>query len=187
VERVLASSGVERSPVPPESSYLSELSQAFQRAVLDSLLSGARWLHVSPPVLKAVVAVLAGLGVLLILRAVAARAGRRTAPEPRSSALAAGAAPVPLRDAAGWRAELESRLAAGRIPEALEALWWWLARSLAGPEAEPDWTSRDLVARSRGRDLRDLVRRLDAFTYGPRPPGVEDLRGLLGRLDEALG
>jgi hypothetical protein len=102
------------------------------------------------------------------------------------AAVAGGLAPAAPRDAAAWRAELERRLAAGRIPEALEALWWWLARSLAGGEAEADWTSRDLVARSRREDLRGLVRRLDAFTYGPRQPGVEDLRGLLGRLEEAL-
>jgi hypothetical protein len=182
---VLASSRVERSPVPPEGSYLDELARAFQRAVLDALLGGARWLHVSAPVMKGIVAVLAALVVLLILRAVLARTGRK-APEPRGSSLAARPAAAPPRDAAAWRAELERRLVAGRIPDALEALWWWLARSLAGPEAEADWTSRDLVARSQGEDLRALVRRLDAFAYGPRPPGVEDLRGLVGRLEEAL-
>ncbi len=88
--------------------------------------------------------------------------------------------------AAAWRAELERRLAEGRIAEALEALWWWLARSVAATQVEADWTSRDLVTRSRREDLRDFVRRLDAFTYGPRRPAVEDLRGLVGRLEEAL-
>jgi hypothetical protein len=108
----------------------------------------------------------------------------------------ASPAPAVALDAAGWRAELDRRLAEGRIPESLEALWWWLARSLAGAEAEPDWTSRDLMARTRrddlqgddlrGNQLRDLVRRLDLLTYGPLPPAVEDLRGLLGRLEERL-
>jgi len=74
----------------------------------------------------------------------------------------------------------------GKIPEALEALWWWLARTLTGGEAEPDWTSRDLVARSGREDLRELARRLDAFTYGPRPPQVSELRGLVGRFEESL-
>src|SRR3954463_308294 len=118
------------------------------------------------------------------------RRGKRRAPPPRRPPLSP-APPAALLDAAGWRAELERRLAEGRIPEALEALWWWLARSLAGAEAEPDWTSRDLGARSRRKglqrdQLRDLVRRLDAFTYGPRPPAADDLRALLGRLEESL-
>jgi hypothetical protein len=94
--------------------------------------------------------------------------------------------PAAERSATAWRAELERRLAAGHIAEALEALWWWLARSVAASQAEPAWTSRDLVARSRREDLRDLVRRLDAFTYGPRRPAVEDLRRLVGGLEEAL-
>jgi hypothetical protein len=190
MERVLASSRVERSPVPPESSYLGELARRFQRALTDTLLEGSRWLHVSPAVLRWIVGGLALLVALLFLRLIVAWARRRPkapAPEP----VTAAAAPAAPLDAAGWRAELERRLADGRIPEALEALWWWLARSLAGPRAEPDWTSRDLVARShrdglRADQLRDLVRRLDAFTYGPRPPAPGDLRALLGRLEETL-
>jgi hypothetical protein len=94
--------------------------------------------------------------------------------------------PPAARSAAAWRAELERRLAAGLVAEALEALWWWLARSLASGQVEPAWTSRDLVTRSRREDLRDLVRRLDAFTYGARRPAVEDLRRLVGGLEEAL-
>ncbi len=190
MERALASSHVERVPVPPESSWTGELLRRFQRALLDGLLAGARWLHVSPPVLRWIVAGLAVLVVAALLWLIVAWARRRPkAPAP--APVVAAAAPAAPLDAAGWRAELERRLAEGRIPEALEALWWWLARSLAGPAAEPDWTSRDLVARSRRDDLqrdrlRDLVRRLDAFTYGPLPPAAEDLRGLLGRLEEAL-
>jgi hypothetical protein len=189
--RVLASSRAERIPVPPESSYMGELFGRFQRALLEALLAGARWLHVSPPVLKWIVAGLAALVAALLLRLLAGRLRRRTREEEGQAPVTAAAAPAALLDAAGWRAELERRLAEGRIPEALEALWWWLARSLAGAEAEPDWTSRDLVARSRRKglqrdQLRDLVRRLDAFTYGPRPPAADDLRALLGRLEESL-
>ena len=187
--RVLASSGVERSPVPPASSYLGELFAALRRAVVEAIVAGARWLRVPSSVLWGIVAVLAALAALLILRAVAARVVarvRRPAADPSPGTTAGRPAPAVPRDAAGWRAELERRLTEGRTREALEALWWWLARSLAGGEAEPDWTGRDLVARSHRQDLRDLVRRLDAFTYGPRPPRVDDLRGLLDRLEEAL-
>lgn len=190
MERALASGHVERTPVPPESSYLGEVARRFQRALLDALSAGARWLHVSPPVLRWIVAALAVLVAALLLWLLLTWARRR----PRAAApapVAAAMAPVPPLDAAGWRAELDRRLAEGRIPEALEALWWWLARSLAGSQAEPDWTSRDLVARAHRDDLKGdqlgaLVRRLDAFAYGPRPPAPDDLRALLGRLEEAL-
>jgi hypothetical protein len=190
MERVLASSRVERAPVPPESSWTGELLRRLQQALVDGLLAGARWLHVSPPVLWWIVAALAVLAAAALLWLIVARLRRRPRAREAEPGVAA-AAPAPLLDAAGWRAELERRLAAGEIPEALEALWWWLARTLAGPRAEPDWTSRDLVARSRRDDsrqddLRDLVRRLDAFTYGPRPPAAEDLWALLGRLEETL-
>ncbi|MFL6236595.1 MAG: DUF4129 domain-containing protein [Thermoanaerobaculia bacterium] len=185
MERVLASSRVERAPVPPESSYLGELARHFQHALLDGLSASSRWLHVSPAAVRWIAGILIVLVALLILRLIVAWVRRRTK-EPEPEPVVAAAAPAAPLDAAGWRAELERRLAEGRIPEALEALWWWLARSLAGARAEPDWTSRDLVARSQREDLRDLVRRLDAFTYGPRPPAPGDLRALLGRLEETL-
>jgi hypothetical protein len=185
MERVLASSGVQRSPVAPAGSYLGELFGAFQRAMVAAIVAGAKWLHLAPWMLWGIVGVLAALAALLIVRAVVSRVRRRPAAEPKAITTSAGAPALPP-DAAGWRAELERRLAAGRTREALEALWWWLARSLAGAGAEPDWTSRDLVARFRRQDLRDLVRRLDAFTYGPRPPEVAELRGLLDHLEEAL-
>jgi Na+-transporting methylmalonyl-CoA/oxaloacetate decarboxylase gamma subunit len=187
LERVLASSGVERTPVPAESSYLGELGRAAQQALMKALMKAGEALHLSPRVLWAAVAVFAALVFLLIARAVLSRLRRRAVGEETEAPTgAAPAASAVSWDAAGWRAELERRLAAGRTPDALEALWWWLARSLAGPEAAADWTSRDLVARSRRDDLRHLVRRLDAFTYGPRPPEIEDLRGLVGRLEAAL-
>jgi len=186
VERVLASSGVERTPTPPESSYLGELLKAVTSYFVDALMAGAKRLHLSPELVWWIAAGLAVLLALLIARLVFSRLRRRKPARESGEALAAALPPAALRDAPGWRAELERRLAEGRIPEALEALWWWVARSLAGGEAEPDWTSRDLVARSRNADLRELVRRLDAFTYGPRTPAVEDLRGLLGRFEAAL-
>lgn len=193
LERALAE--VDRAPVPPESSYLGELGRALQEALTEALLRGARMLHLSKQTFLVLAVAVAALALLLLARALWPRFRRR----PRSlerGELAASPAPAAALDAAGWRKELDRRLAEGRIPEALEALWWWLARSLAGAAAEPDWTSRDLVARSRrddlqgddlqGDQLRDLVRRLDVLTYGPHPPAVEDLRGLLGRLEETL-
>lgn len=194
VRRVLAESGVDRTPVPPETSYLGEVITVVQRAVLKALEAGLKRLDL-PVTLVAVVAWgLAAVGVLLVAWvALSWWRRRRRAKDPGAGSVAALEIPPSRRTAAAWRAELDRRLfsegAEGRIAEALEALWWWLARSLAGDRAEPNWTTRDLVARARredSRDLRDLVRRLDAFTYGPHPPAVDDLRRLVGRLEEAL-
>lgn len=189
MQRVLAESGVEQTPVPPETSYVGELVQAAQRAMIEAFMAGLRRLDVPEPLVEVVAWGLAALAVLLIAWVVFSWWKRRSRgqgeKEGEGSVTALGVPPA-RRTAADWRAELDRLLSEGRIAEALEALWWWLARSLAGDRAEPDWTTRDLVVRARREDLRDLVRRLDAFTYGPRPPGVDDLRHLVGRLEEAL-
>lgn len=187
LDRVLAGSGVETAPAPPDSSYFGELFGAARQALLDALLAGGRMLNLPRPVVYGIVIALLGLAVLLLLRMVLARvrASASRNQEAGSVAAAEGPAAAP-RDAAGWRAELERRLAEGRIPEALEAAWWWLARSVAGEKAEPDWTSRDLLARARRRELTPLVRRLDAFIYGQRRPEAEELRALVGRMEETL-
>jgi hypothetical protein len=192
MERVLAETRVARVPVPPETSYVGELFRAAQNAILDAILRGGEMLNLPRWVLEGLAWGLAAVAILLILRVAVLRLRRRekAVRGDDGGALTALGIPAAARDAAAWRAELERHLADGRIADALEALWWWLARSLAGDRAEADWTSRDLVAQARRQDLReelrDIVRRLDAFTYGPRPPGVEDLRRLVGRLEEAL-
>jgi hypothetical protein len=186
IQRVLASSGVERTPVPPESSYLGELVGTAVGYVVQALMAGAQKLRIPPWLLWGIAGGLALLLALAVARLVLGRFRRRRSATKPEDALTAALPPAPPRDAAAWRAELERRLGEGRIPEALEALWWWLARTLAGGEAEADWTSRDLVTRSGREDLRDLARRLDAFTYGPRLPDAAELRGLLGRFEERL-
>jgi hypothetical protein len=190
LEQVLASTGVERRPVPPDNWYFVELVQAAVNALLKLTEKGARMLHLPVRVLIAAAfaatAVAAVVAVVLVLRALLA--GLRRQPlgaAPETSSKEAPRTGLAL-DAAGWRAELERRLAAGCMAEALAAAWWWLARSLAGFEVEPDWTSRDLIARGRRPDLSRLIRRLDAFTYGPLRPEPEDLRGLVARLEAAL-
>jgi hypothetical protein len=182
--RVLVRSHVERAPVPPEASYLGELFRAAQQALLDALFRGSRMFKLPRSVLEWTAAGLAVLAAILLLRLLLPRM-RRAKKEAEISAAVVSAAPA-YRDAAAWRAALERYLAEGRTAEALEALWWWLARSVAGERAEPDWTSRELVTRARREDLRELVRRLDAFTYGPRPPATDDLRRLMGRLEEVV-
>lgn len=189
LQRVLTSSGVERTPVPPEGSYLGELARAALDALFQGLEKGARMIHLPPEVLIAAAFVAAALALLLIVRALLPhlrRLGRRTPGSEERLAAAAIPAPAAELDAAGWRAELDRRLAAGLPAEALEAAWWWLARSLAGSRALADWTSRDLVLRAGRPDLAALIRRLDAFIYGPRRPAAEEVRGLVSRLEDAL-
>ncbi len=185
LERVLAETAVERTPEPPEASYFGELIRTVRAALLDLLAQGAEMLNLPRPVYQAIAFGLAALAVALLLWLFLSRWRRRTAKRDEGG-VSEAALPPAARSAAAWRAELERRLAEGRVAEALEALWWWLARSVAAGQAEPAWTSRDLVTRSRREDLRDFVRRLDAFTYGPRRPAVEDLRRLVGGLEEAL-
>lgn len=184
LERALA--GVERLPVPPESSWLGELGRALREAIVQALMRGARSLHLSRGLFLALAGLVALLALLLLGRALWLWLRHR--PRRLETGVLQEGTPPPAAglDAAGWRGELERRLAAGRAAEALEAAWWWLARSLAGEKAEPDWTSRDLIAAVRRPDLAPLIRGLDGLIYGPRRPAVEDVRGLVGRLEEAL-
>ena len=197
VERVLAQSGVERVPVPPQSSYLSALAQAFGRFLAELIRRGGEALRLSPEVqawIAAGLVVLAAAALAWLLVAVVRRRRRAAVQE------AGASAPVPALpaadagwDAEAWRAELERLLAeasAGwsgeRAGEALRAAWWWLARSIAGPAAEADWTSRDLSQRTPRRELRDVLRRLDALTFGADRPGLAELRRLAEQIRGAL-
>lgn len=184
--------GVERAPAPPQASYLAELTQAFWQRVGELLLRGGRALRLSAEAQTWIAAGLVALAVAALVWMLLALLRRRRQATLREAG-AAGSGPVPTVaawDAEAWRAELERCLSEERseerIGEALRAAWWWLARSIAGPEAEPDWTSRDLLARTRKRELRDLLRRLDALTFGADRPGLADLRRLAEQIRGAL-
>jgi hypothetical protein len=198
LERVVASSGVERIPRPPDASYLGDAGVAIQRFLLGLAARGGL-LRVSRPLLVGLVILAVAAAVLLLLFQVLLPAWRkrrrRRQGESSPGEDAASESPAVLaagRDATAWRAELDRCLAEGRVTEGLEAAWWWLARSVAGAKVEPTWTGRDLLARTRRddlrgpRDLRDLVRRLDVLLYGPARPGLDDLRRLVGRIEETL-
>lgn len=106
-----------------------------------------------------------------------------------------GSAPVVTAEAAAggdrprgdWAGELRRRLAAGNVAGACEALWWWLARALAGDAVEESWTSRELLARTGRRDLAAPVGRLERMTYGAAAPAAADVRGLWNELEETVG
>jgi len=192
--RVLAASRVERRPEPPDASYLRDLIASLYVALAKLIERATGRLGLPGWLLTGIAAALAAVAAALLVRAwwVRRRRARGSAPPAEAPAAAEGAAgggragAAEVWDAAAWRLELERRLAEQRLPEALRATWWWLARSLAGARAEATWTGRELLRWSRREDLRDLVRQLDRMTYGARPPVVEDVRRLAARLEAAL-
>jgi hypothetical protein len=194
VERVLAQSGVARTPVPPQSSYLSALAQALGRYLAELIRRGSEILLLGPETqawMAATLVVLAAAALAWGLLAVLRRRHQSGAVHAAGAAVSGPAPAADLAwDAEAWRAELERCLceegAGERTGAALRAAWWWLARSIAGVEAEADWTSRDLAARVRHRELRDVLRRLDVLTFGADRPGLADLRRLAERIGEAL-
>ena len=202
VERILAQSGVARAPVPPQSSYLAALSRAVAGYLAEMIRRGGEFLRLGAEAqawFAAALVVLAVAALAWVLVAVLRR--RRTRPQEAGAGSApAVAAPAnPAWDAEAWRAELERIFSEGsaswseaRTGEALRAAWWWLARSIAGPEAAADWTSRDLAARvdryerREHRPLRDALRRLDVLTFGAGRPGLADLRALAEQIGHSL-
>jgi hypothetical protein len=189
LERVLTETGVERTPVPPQSSYLGELWRSFLRAVAEMFARLGEMLHLDKGTLLWLAVALVALA-LIALGWLLVTARRRRAKTPGAAGppdAEAFDAAVAGRDAAAWRAELERCLAEERIGDALRAAWWWLARTIAGPAAEPDWTSRELATRTGRRELRDLLRRLDVLTYGAARPGLSDVRRLAEQIRGVLG
>jgi hypothetical protein len=191
--RVLAASGVDRRPEPPDASYLRDLMSRLYVAMAETISQVSSRLGLPRWLLAAVAAALAATAVALLARAWWARRRRATARRPADEAATGEAAAGDgragggdRRDAAAWRLELERRLAAGQVPAALRATWWWLARSLAGAGADPTWTGRELLRWCRREDLGELVRQLDGMTYGPHRPAPEEVRLLALRLEAAL-
>lgn len=117
------------------------------------------------------------------VRALLGGSGRGDAPgEVRAPA---AARPDP-RSAGEWRRALDEHLAAGRLEEALEAAWWWLARSLTAGRADPSWTGGELMRRAGRLDLAPAVARFDRLAYGPAPPSGPEIASLVEELDRRL-
>jgi hypothetical protein len=197
--RVLAGSRVEQRPEPPDASYLRDLVARLYVALAELVERASSRLGLPRWLLAAIAVALAVTAAALLARAFRARRRRAAGSGPQTStaavagAMAAGGAGTGERpagesagwDAAAWRLDLDRRLAQRQVPEALRATWWWLARSLAGERAAPTWTGRELLRMAGREDLGELVRELDAMTYGPRPPAPEEVSGLAARLEEA--
>jgi hypothetical protein len=116
----------------------------------------------------------------------AVRRRSRLAPDPSRSAIPGPETHAPSWDGARWRQELERRIADADVAGSLEAVWWWLARSLLGSRVQESWTSGDLLSRARGAGLREPLRRLERMMYGTRKPSLEEVHELVRSLERQL-
>ncbi len=136
----------------------------------------------------AVAAALLTASVLLCLgtRSLLRRRRPRPASPPSSSALADPELPLRAWDTARWRQELQDRIERSDVAGSLEALWWWLARSLLGERVMVSWTSSDLLSGANRAGLKEPVRRLERMMYGSRRPPLDEVRDLLQSLERQL-
>jgi hypothetical protein len=177
-------------PEPSWTGYLQVLAEGIARWLGDWLDPLFRALGARGDILGPLAWAFVGGTVLLLVLGIArlaVGAWRRRSP------LAGGAArtehvPAPPRerDRLAWRREVERRLAEGKVKEALEAIWWWMARSLCPERAHRSWTSGDLLHAARRLDLVPLSAALDALAYAPRRPDHDEVRRLLDSLEAAL-
>lgn len=184
--RVLAETGARTAlPEPSWTEYLGNVLGTGIDWLFGRLRRVGSLLNLPHEVITALAwLILALVGVLLVVALARAVRRRRPAPEqPAHTRAQAIAAPVPLES---WAAELDRRLGAGQARAALEALWWWLARSLMGAAVEPAWTTRELLVEARRSDLGALGRTLDRLLYAAAEPQPGDVRALFADLREAL-
>jgi len=116
----------------------------------------------------------------------AVRRRSRLAPDPSRSAIPGPERHAPPWDRARWRQELEHRIGESDVAGSLEAIWWWVARSLLGSRVQDSWTSGDLLSRASGAELREPVRRLERMMYGTRTPSLEEVHELVRSLERQL-
>jgi hypothetical protein len=136
-----------------------------------------------------VVVFAASTAVLLLfvgLRYIVRRRRSAAAPDPSSSAIAGPEPESTARDAARWRQELQRRIDESDVAGSLEAVWWWLARSLQGTRVQESWTSGELLACSNRAGLREPLRRLERMMYGTSRPSLEEVLDVVRSLERQL-
>jgi hypothetical protein len=190
IARVLAETRVARSPARP--SIVAWLG-ALLEAALRGLGAWAERAGLGADIVEAakiialVVLLLAAVPLALAAaRAIRALSERRrpAAPAPAWEEVARDGRPEDPRE---WRRRIEERLARGDVAGALEALWWWLALSVApDPGVDASWTTRELLQRARRPELLPMGSGLDVLMYGRTSPSREDIRACLARFEERL-
>jgi len=134
-----------------------------------------------------VAAVLTALLLLFLgLRHFVRRRRSRVAADPSISAIPGPEPRIASWDTARWRQELQRRIDESDVAGSLEALWWWLARSLLGSRVQDSWTSGDLLSSSNRAGLKEPVRRLERMMYGTRSPSLEEVLDLVQSLERQL-
>ncbi len=179
------------SAMPGLAHYLRDLLYAFFKPLAEWMeavggpmgglfawFAGGGWRILALLVLSLVVTLI-GLQVL--------RRWRRRAAAPAAEGVVEQTGQSSVAEIEAWEARLESRLERGETRAALEAMWWSLATRLVGRDADPAWTSRELVERAGRRDLLPSVRRLDRMVWGSELPVIEDVRQLWHRVREVVG
>lgn len=177
-------------PRPGLSRFIQDAGTAFggwlDRALRTYLPSASNFANA--PIERFLRIVLSILTILLaaaVLRFAATRWSRRTPTgDPRITPLSTPEHPDP---GPRWDRELEKRMADGDAGGAALALWWWLAGRLVGEEAQPSWTSRELIRRAGRIDLMPTIRRLDRVLYGAEKPSIAGVRQLWSELKEVTG
>jgi hypothetical protein len=111
---------------------------------------------------------------------------RRTSLAPASSAIPGAAPQLSAWDTARWRQALQHRIEESDVSGSLEAVWWWLARSLLGSRVQDSWTSGDLLSSANRGGLKEPVRRLERMMYGTRTPSLEEILDLVQSLEQKL-
>lgn len=189
VARVLRESGADTSiPAVGWVGWVAAVWEALERwlaGVLGRIVGSSGiplWIS-GAAILGVLVALL--IAAILVVRAVVSRR-KATPPTPGHDEQPALPVPAPARDATAWRAVLETKLGDGDIVGALEAVWWWVATSLAASAVNPAWTSRELAISAQRADLLSPLRALDAWTYGPALPDAAELGTLVARLEKDL-
>jgi hypothetical protein len=186
MRRVLEEQAVARVlPTPSWSEYLLHVVRTALETVMGPLFRYLPMAGVARVLLIAVLAVAVLALVALLVRVVRRRARRAAQPDPEA---AAGPPPAPPRapDPAAWRMQLDAHLGRGDVAAALDALWWWLATTVARGAVDPSWTTRELLARAGRTDLGALSGALDRLTYAAARPQPADVRAFALRLEAAL-
>jgi len=189
LRRILAETRAAASPERPALSgylgvWLHELFKLIGRAFSAALPAGVAEIAqlVALLVLAAAVALLA----VSIARRVRRRIPRG-APVPRLAWTEQEDAAAISAGRAEWRRRIDERLARGDVAGALEALWWWLACSVApGGAVDSSWTTRELLARSRRADLMSQAAALDVLMYGSLEPTASGVAACVARLERSL-
>ncbi len=158
------------------------LSNALARRVASLRGIGTAGAYAVLAVAGAVVLVGIGMAAGLAWR----RWRRRRRPEQGRPAPPGAPGEAVCRSAEAWLREAEARLAAEDLRGALGALWWWFAVALAGGEADPAWTTAEMLRRARRPDLRRHGLLLDRLRFGPAGATAEQVRGLVAEVSEGL-